>query len=101
MRILITLCFRGISIAEEVIKIISTPFTNYVLASNDKNLLEEYSSKLLLISDEIECNNSGFSDNYNLKSSEFKKNLTISLINLMNRILQGEMSCYNYRIIMQ
>ena len=32
---------KGISIAEEVIEIISTPITNYVLASKDKNLHPE------------------------------------------------------------
>ncbi len=64
---------KGISIAEEVIQIISAPFVNYVLASNDKNMLEEYSSKLLPVIDKIEYNNSGFPDNFNLKSSEFIK----------------------------
>jgi hypothetical protein len=39
---------KGISIAEVVSEIISAPFANYVLASNDKNLLEEYTSKLYL-----------------------------------------------------
>ena len=61
---------KGVSIAEEVIEIISAPFVNYVLASNDKNLLEEYSSKLLAVSDKIEYNNNSLPDNYNLKSSE-------------------------------
>ncbi|RKY96898.1 MAG: hypothetical protein DRQ13_05400 [Ignavibacteriae bacterium] len=64
---------KGISIAEEVIEIISAPFVNYVLASNDKNLLEEYSSKLLPVLDKIEYNNSSSADNVNLKSSEFIK----------------------------
>ncbi len=64
---------KGISIAEEVIEIISAPFVNYVLASNDKNLLEEYSSKLLPVLDKIEYNNSSFPDNYSLKSTEFIK----------------------------
>ncbi len=64
---------KGISIAEEVIEIISAPFVNYVLASNDKNLIEEYSSKLLPVLDKIEYNNSSFPDNFNLKSSEFIK----------------------------
>ncbi len=64
---------KGISIAEEVIEIISAPFVNYVLASNDKNLLEEYSSKLLPVLDKIEYNNSSFPENFNLKSSEFIK----------------------------
>jgi len=64
---------KGISIAEEVIEIISTPFVNYVLASNDKNLLEECSSKLLPVLDKIEYNNSSFPDKFNLKSSEFIK----------------------------
>ena len=39
---------KGISIAEEVSEIISAPFANYVLASNDKNLLEEYTSNYYL-----------------------------------------------------
>ena len=64
---------KGISIAEEVIEIISAPFVNYVLASNDKNLIEEYSSKLLPVLDKIEYINSSFPDNFNLKSSEFIK----------------------------
>ena len=64
---------KGISIAEEVIEIISAPFVNYVLVSNDKNLLEECSSKLLPVLDKIEYNNSSFPDNFNLKSSEFIK----------------------------
>jgi predicted solute-binding protein len=64
---------KGISIAEEVIEIISAPFVNYVLASNDKNLIEEYSSKLLPVLDKIEYNNSSFPDNFNLKRSEFIK----------------------------
>jgi len=64
---------KGISIAEEVMEIISAPFTSYVLASNDKNLLEEYSSKLLPVIDKIEYNNSSFPDNNNPKSSEFIK----------------------------
>ena len=64
---------KGISIAEEVIEIISAPFVNYVLASNDKNLLEEYSSTLLPVLDKIEYNNSSSADNVNLKSSEFIK----------------------------
>ncbi|MFC2094332.1 hypothetical protein ACFLSH_01755 [Bacteroidota bacterium] len=62
---------KGIGLAEEVIDLISAPFTSYVLASNDKNLLEEYSSKLLPVLDKIEYSNSDFPDNYNLKSSEF------------------------------
>lgn len=62
---------NGISLAEEVIDLISAPFTNYVLASNDKNLLEEYSSKLLPVLDKIEYSNNSFPGNYNLKSSEF------------------------------
>jgi predicted solute-binding protein len=64
---------KGISIAEEVIEIISPPFVNYVLASKDKNLLEKCSSKLLPVLDKIEYNNSIFPDNFNLKSSEFIK----------------------------
>ena len=64
---------KGISIAEEVIEIISAPFVNYVLASNAKNMLEEYSSILLPVLDKIEYNNSSFPDNFNLKSSEFIK----------------------------
>jgi hypothetical protein len=64
---------EGISIADEVIEIISAPFVNYVLASNDKNLLKEYSSKLLPALDKIEYNDNSFPDNYNLKSSEFIK----------------------------
>jgi predicted solute-binding protein len=64
---------KGISIVEEVIEIISAPFVNYVLASNDKNLIEEYSSKLLPVLDKIEYNNSSIPDNFNLKSSKFIK----------------------------
>jgi predicted solute-binding protein len=64
---------KGISIAEEVIEIISTPFVNYVLASNDKNLLEECSSKLLPVLNKIEYNNSSFHENFNFKSAEFIK----------------------------
>jgi predicted solute-binding protein len=64
---------KGISIAEEVIEIISAPFVNYVLASKDKNLLEECSSKLLPALEKIEYNNSISLDNFNLKSSEFIK----------------------------
>ena len=68
---------KGISIAEEVIEIISTPITNYVLASKDKNLLEEYSSKLLPVLDKIEYNNKSLPENSNLISSEFiKKNFS-------------------------
>jgi len=64
---------KGISIAEEVIEIISAPFVSYVLASNDKNLLEEYSSKLLPLLEKIEYNYSSIPENFNLKSSEFVK----------------------------
>ena len=32
---------KGISIAEEVIDLISAPFVSYILASNNKNILEE------------------------------------------------------------
>ena len=64
---------KGISIAEEVIEIISAPFVNYVLASNDKKILEEYSSKLFPALDKIEYNNKSFPDNINLKSSGFIK----------------------------
>jgi predicted solute-binding protein len=63
---------KGISIAEEVIDLISAPFVSYVLASNDQQVLEEYSSKLLPFLDKIKYNNS-LTDNYNLKSSEFIK----------------------------
>jgi len=63
---------KGISIAEEVIDLISAPFTGYVLASNDKKLLEDYSSKLLPVLDKIEYSNS-LTENYNLKSCEFIK----------------------------
>jgi hypothetical protein len=44
-----------------------------VLASKDKNLLEECSSKLLPVLNKVEYNNSSFPDNFNLKSSEFIK----------------------------
>jgi hypothetical protein len=64
---------KRISIAEEMIELISAPFTSYVLASNDKILLEEYSSKLLPVIDKIEYNNSILPEYYNLKSSEFIK----------------------------
>jgi len=64
---------KGISIAEEVIELISAPFTNYVLASNDKNLLEDYSTKLLPVIDKIEYDNNILPENYNLKSAEFIK----------------------------
>jgi len=64
---------KGISIAEVVSEIISAPFANYVLASNDKNLLEEYTSKLLPVLDNIEYNSSSLPENYNLKSSDFIK----------------------------
>ncbi|MCH6575852.1 MAG: hypothetical protein IH795_11745 [Bacteroidetes bacterium] len=64
---------KGINIAEVVIEIISAPFANYVLASNDKNLLEEYTSKLLPVLDNIEYNSSSIPENYNLKSSDFIK----------------------------
>jgi len=64
---------KGISIAEEVIEIISAPFVNYVLASNDKNLLEAYSSKLLPVLGKIEYNINSFPENYNPKSLEFIK----------------------------
>ncbi len=64
---------KGISIAEEVDEIISAPFTGYILASNDKNLLKDYSSKLLKVLDKIEHNNNILPENYNLKSSKFIK----------------------------
>ena len=64
---------KGISLAEEVIDLISAPFASYVLASNDKNLLEEYSSKLLPVLDKIEYSNSNFPDNFDFKSLEFIK----------------------------
>lgn len=64
---------KGVSISEEVVEIISAPFVNYVLASNDKNLLEEYSLKLLPVLDMIEYNIKSFPHNYNLKSSGFIK----------------------------
>ncbi|MFB3056415.1 MAG: hypothetical protein ACE1ZQ_04540, partial [Ignavibacteriaceae bacterium] len=64
---------KGISIAEVVSEIISAPFANYVLASNDKNLLEEYTSKLLPVLDNIEYNSSSLPENYNLISSDFIK----------------------------
>jgi predicted solute-binding protein len=63
---------KGISIAEEVIDLISAPFVSYVLASNDQQVLEEYSSKLLPFLDKIKYNNS-LTENYNLKSCEFIK----------------------------
>ena len=64
---------KGISLAEEVIDLISAPFASYVLASNDKDLLEEYSSKLLPVLDKIEYSNSNFPDNFDFKSLEFIK----------------------------
>jgi hypothetical protein len=63
---------KGISIAEEVIDLISAPFASYVLASNDQQVLREYSSKLLPVLDKIEYSNN-LTENYNLKSSEFIK----------------------------
>lgn len=64
---------KGISIAEEVIEIISAPFTNYVLASNDGNLIKDYSSKLLPVMDKIKYNINNLTENYNSKSAEFIK----------------------------
>ncbi|MFZ0452198.1 MAG: hypothetical protein WCE54_01365 [Ignavibacteriaceae bacterium] len=39
-------CFSGISFAEEVIEFLSLPFVNYVFASKNKNVLEEFNEKL-------------------------------------------------------
>lgn len=36
----------GISLAEEITEIISAPYVNYILASTNKNVLEDYSSKI-------------------------------------------------------
>lgn len=44
---------QGISIAEEIIELLSLPFVNFVLASKDEKLLNSFQNSLLGISDEI------------------------------------------------
>ena len=45
---------NGLSVAEQVVEIISTPFVNYVFASGDESLLKDYSQILAEINPDID-----------------------------------------------
>ena len=65
---------NGISFAEEMIEMISAPFVNYVLASQDKDKLIEVSENILAKISGSEINNISFPDEFPLDSREFIKN---------------------------
>lgn len=65
---------KGISFAEEMIEMISAPFVNYVLASQDKDMLIEVSENILEKVSGAEGDNISFPDEFPTDSKDFIKN---------------------------
>jgi len=63
----------GLSFAEEVVQLNSVPYVNYVLASNEKNLLEEWTSRVLPKLEKIEFPGLNTGTNIDERSEKFIK----------------------------
>jgi hypothetical protein len=70
---------KGISFSEEMIEMISAPYANFILASKDKKLIEDY-SKVLLNAIELIDYRSDSKFDFNTDSQKFIKNNMISVV---------------------
>jgi len=70
---------KGISFSEEMIELVSAPYVNFILASNDKKLIKDYST-VLLNAIELINYNSDSQFNFDIKSREFIKENMISVV---------------------
>ena len=70
---------KGISFSEEMVELISAPYVNYVLASKNKKLIEDYSALLLNAIDSIEYSKESHYD-FDTVCTEFIKNNMVSVI---------------------
>lgn len=72
----------GISFSEEVIESLSLPFVNYVFASTDKEVLEDFNEKLTGISNLVYSNieEYNFGNNMNRRTVDYIKSNISSLI---------------------
>jgi hypothetical protein len=70
---------KGISFSEEMIELISAPYVNFILASNDKKLIEDYSAVLLNAIESIDYLSESHY-NFDIKSREFIKNNMVSVV---------------------
>ena len=80
---------KGISFSEEMIEIISAPYINFLLASKDKKLVEEYSAILLNVIDSIDYSIESHY-NFDTVSVEFiKKNMVSVVYNFSEQDIVG------------
>jgi len=70
---------KGISFSEEMIDLVSAPYVNFILASNNKKIIEDYSEFLLKAIELINCNTES-QLNFDIKSEEFIKENMVSVV---------------------
>jgi hypothetical protein len=70
----------GISFAEEVVELISAPYVNYVFASNDKELLKDYSKSIMPKLSNFNLSESEEINRFNESSAAFIKENSKSII---------------------
>jgi len=70
---------KGISFSEEMIDLVSAPYVNFILASNNRKIIEDYSEVLLKVIELINCNTES-QLNFDIKSEEFIKENMVSVV---------------------
>ncbi|UCH64936.1 MAG: hypothetical protein JSW63_10005 [Ignavibacterium sp.] len=70
---------KGISFSEEMIEIISAPYVNFILASKNKKLIEDYSAVLLTALESLDYNSESHYS-FDTASSEFIKKNMVSVV---------------------
>ncbi len=80
---------KGISFSEEMIDLVSAPYVNFILASNNKKIIEDYSEVLLKAIELINCNNES-QLNFDIMCEDFlKENLVSVVYNLCEQNIVG------------
>ena len=70
---------KGISFSEEMHDVVSAPYVNFILASNNKKIIEDYSEVLLKAIELFNCNTES-QFNFDIKSEEFIKENMVSVV---------------------
>jgi len=70
---------KGISFSEEIIDLISAPYVNFIFASKNKKLIEDYSAVILDAIKLIDYSNKS-QFNFDIKSTEFIKKNMVSVV---------------------
>ncbi len=84
--------FSGISFSEEVIESLSLPFVNYVFASTDKEVLEDFNDKLRDVSNSIYTNIEDYKFGINLSDGTkeyIKSNISSLILDFESNDIEG------------